>query len=142
MAGVLAKLAKPAANAVAKRTGIPPATANRAVELLVPVVVAALTKRAAKKGGAGAGSGICWAVRSGSAPRAGRVDLPRIGLARRWRHFDHRMIRTPRDGPGQTHTANAVVTPRSASSSVTAVSSSVAWTVVMPSSAAGGRFTA
>ncbi|MGA5216451.1 DUF937 domain-containing protein [Streptomyces cinereoruber] len=57
MAGVLARLAKPAANAVAKRTGIPPATANRAVELLVPVVVAVLTKRAAKKGGAGGGLG-------------------------------------------------------------------------------------
>ncbi|MFB7514972.1 DUF937 domain-containing protein [Streptomyces sp. NPDC056144] len=54
MAGVLAKLARPAANAVAKRTGLPPATVNRAVDILVPVVIAALTKRAAsKKGGAG-----------------------------------------------------------------------------------------
>ncbi|MFC8170521.1 DUF937 domain-containing protein [Streptomyces sp. NPDC057325] len=57
MAGVLARLAKPAANAVAKRTGIPPATANRAVELLVPVVLAVLTQRAARKGGAGGGLG-------------------------------------------------------------------------------------
>ncbi|MFD0155028.1 DUF937 domain-containing protein [Streptomyces sp. NPDC055721] len=55
MAGVLAKLAKPAANAIAKRTGIPPATANRAVEMLVPVVLAVLTKRAAAKKGGGLG---------------------------------------------------------------------------------------
>ncbi|CAM5534312.1 DUF937 domain-containing protein [Streptomyces narbonensis] len=56
MSGVLAKLAKPAANAVAKRTGLPPAAVNRAVDVLVPVVIAALTKRAAaKKGGGGLG---------------------------------------------------------------------------------------
>lgn len=57
MAGVLAKLAKPAANAVAKRTGLPPATVNRAVDILVPVVIAALTKRAAAKKGGGGGLG-------------------------------------------------------------------------------------
>ncbi|MDV9188647.1 DUF937 domain-containing protein [Streptomyces sp. SR27] len=56
MAGVLAKLAKPAANAVAKRTGLPPATVNRAVDILVPVVLAALTKRAAAKKGGGLGN--------------------------------------------------------------------------------------
>ncbi|MFD8013132.1 DUF937 domain-containing protein [Streptomyces sp. NPDC058955] len=56
MAGVLAKLARPAANAVAKRTGLPPATVNRAVDLLVPVVLAVLTRRAtAGKGGGGLG---------------------------------------------------------------------------------------
>ncbi|MFB7589687.1 DUF937 domain-containing protein [Streptomyces sp. NPDC056169] len=56
MAGVLAKLARPAASAVAKRTGLPPATVDRAVDILVPVIVAALTKRAAaKKGGDGLG---------------------------------------------------------------------------------------
>ncbi|MFB6634336.1 DUF937 domain-containing protein [Streptomyces sp. NPDC056362] len=55
MAGVLTKLAKPAANAVAKRTGIPPATANRAVEMLIPVVLAVLTKRATSKKGGGLG---------------------------------------------------------------------------------------
>ncbi|MFI6417834.1 DUF937 domain-containing protein [Streptomyces sp. NPDC050842] len=55
MAGVLAKLARPAANAVAKRTGLPPATVNRAVDILVPVVIAALTKRAAAKEGGGLG---------------------------------------------------------------------------------------
>ncbi|MER8231876.1 DUF937 domain-containing protein [Streptomyces sp. NPDC101490] len=55
MAGLLTRLARPAASAVAKRTGIPPATADRAVQLLVPVVLAVLTKRAAgkKKGGLG-----------------------------------------------------------------------------------------
>ncbi|MET9672833.1 DUF937 domain-containing protein [Streptomyces sp. NPDC006482] len=55
MAGVLAKLARPAANAVAKRTGLPPATVDRAVDILVPVVIAALTKRAATKKGGGLG---------------------------------------------------------------------------------------
>ncbi|MFE0653189.1 DUF937 domain-containing protein [Streptomyces sp. NPDC059534] len=55
MAGVLAKLARPAANAVAKRTGLPPATVDRAVDILVPVVLAALTKRAAAKQGDGLG---------------------------------------------------------------------------------------
>ncbi|MFF4171062.1 DUF937 domain-containing protein [Streptomyces sp. NPDC001744] len=53
MAGVLTRLAKPAANAVAKRTGIPPATAHRAVELLVPAVLAVLTRRAGKRGATG-----------------------------------------------------------------------------------------
>lgn len=51
MAGVLARLAKPAANAVAKKTGLPPATVNRALDLLVPVVLAVVTKRAATKNG-------------------------------------------------------------------------------------------
>ncbi|MFE9605889.1 DUF937 domain-containing protein [Streptomyces hokutonensis] len=49
MAGVLAKAAKPVANAVAKKTGLPPATVTRVVEMLVPVVLTVLTKRAAKK---------------------------------------------------------------------------------------------
>ncbi|MBT2441153.1 hypothetical protein J7E93_13740 [Streptomyces sp. ISL-36] len=53
MGEVLAKLAKPAANAVAKRTGLPPATVNRAVETLVPAVLAALTKRATTRKGGG-----------------------------------------------------------------------------------------
>ncbi|MFI9207504.1 DUF937 domain-containing protein [Streptomyces sp. NPDC053253] len=62
MAGVLGKLARPAANAIAKRTGIPPATVNRAVDILVPVVLAVLTKRAATK-------------KSGGAPAGGLGDL-------------------------------------------------------------------
>ncbi|WP_406459641.1 DUF937 domain-containing protein [Streptomyces sp. NBC_01622] len=49
MAGVLAKAAKPVANAVAKKTGLPPATVTRVVEMLIPVVLTVLTKRAAKK---------------------------------------------------------------------------------------------
>ncbi|GHA70011.1 hypothetical protein GCM10010305_10330 [Streptomyces termitum] len=53
LAGVLAKAARPAARAVAKRTGLPPATADRAVDLLLPVVLAVLTKRAAAKGKGG-----------------------------------------------------------------------------------------
>ncbi|MEU2505386.1 DUF937 domain-containing protein [Streptomyces sp. NPDC007863] len=55
MAGVLAKLARPAADAVAKRTGLPPATVARAVDLLVPVVLAVLTKRATGKKNGGLG---------------------------------------------------------------------------------------
>ncbi|WP_405993185.1 DUF937 domain-containing protein [Streptomyces sp. NBC_00986] len=49
MAGVLAKAARPVANAVAKKTGLPPATVVRVVEMLIPAVLAVLTKRAAKK---------------------------------------------------------------------------------------------
>ncbi|MBK6013581.1 DUF937 domain-containing protein [Streptomyces sp. MBT53] len=49
MAGVLAKAAKPVADAVAKKTGLPPATVARVVEMLIPVVLTVLTKRAAKK---------------------------------------------------------------------------------------------
>ena len=49
MAGVLAKAARPVANALAKKTGLPPATVTRVVEMLIPAVLAVLTKRAAKK---------------------------------------------------------------------------------------------
>ncbi|MHA5048751.1 DUF937 domain-containing protein [Streptomyces sp. SD15] len=49
MAGVLAKVSKPVANAVAKKTGIPAATVTRVIELLIPVVLTVLTKRAARK---------------------------------------------------------------------------------------------
>lgn len=49
MAGVLAKVSKPVANAVAKKTGIPAATVTRVIEMLVPVVLAVLSKRAARK---------------------------------------------------------------------------------------------
>ncbi|MEU4077183.1 hypothetical protein DEJ45_23465 [Streptomyces venezuelae] len=59
MAGVLGKLARPAANAIAKRTGVPAATVTRAVDILIPVVLAALTKRAAaKKTGGKAADGL------------------------------------------------------------------------------------
>ncbi|MCZ0999134.1 DUF937 domain-containing protein [Streptomyces mirabilis] len=49
MAGVLAKVSKPVANVVAKKTGIPVATVTRVIEMLVPVVLTVLTKRAARK---------------------------------------------------------------------------------------------
>ncbi|MFF6985710.1 DUF937 domain-containing protein [Streptomyces sp. NPDC010273] len=49
MAGVLAKASGPVANAVAKKTGLPPATVARVVEMVIPVVLTVLTKRAAKK---------------------------------------------------------------------------------------------
>ncbi|MFI9111305.1 DUF937 domain-containing protein [Streptomyces venezuelae] len=59
MAGVLGRLARPAANAIAKRTGIPAATVTRAVDILIPVVLAALTKRAAaRKTGGKAADGL------------------------------------------------------------------------------------
>ncbi|MFD5700138.1 DUF937 domain-containing protein [Streptomyces lasiicapitis] len=50
VAGMLGRLSKPVANAVAKKTGLPAATVTRVVELLIPVVVAVLTKRARKTG--------------------------------------------------------------------------------------------
>ncbi|WP_030681791.1 DUF937 domain-containing protein [Streptomyces sp. NRRL B-1347] len=46
-AGVLGKLSKPVANAVAKKTGVPAATVTRVIEILIPVVLAVLSKRAA-----------------------------------------------------------------------------------------------
>lgn len=56
MSGVLAKMSKPVANAVSKKTGIPPATVSRVIELLIPVVLAVLSKRAATKGSGSAGA--------------------------------------------------------------------------------------
>ncbi|GGN54400.1 hypothetical protein GCM10011579_013440 [Streptomyces albiflavescens] len=47
MDGLLTRLADPAANAVAKKTGLPPATVTRVIELLIPVLVSVLSKRAA-----------------------------------------------------------------------------------------------
>ncbi|MFB8130722.1 DUF937 domain-containing protein [Streptomyces mirabilis] len=49
MAGVLAKVSKPVANVVAKKTGIPVTTVTRVIEMLVPVVLTVLTKRTARK---------------------------------------------------------------------------------------------
>ncbi|GGV34077.1 DUF937 domain-containing protein [Streptomyces spectabilis] len=48
MAGVLAKVAKPVATAVSKKTGVPVATVTRVIELLIPVVLAVLSKRAGR----------------------------------------------------------------------------------------------
>ncbi|MDJ0379739.1 DUF937 domain-containing protein [Streptomyces sp. G-G2] len=55
MAGVLAKVSRPVAAAVSKKTGIPAPTVSRVIELLIPVLLAVFAKRAAAgKGGAGA----------------------------------------------------------------------------------------
>ncbi|MFF1394383.1 DUF937 domain-containing protein [Streptomyces sp. NPDC058287] len=54
MSGILSKMSRPVANAVARKTGLPPATVTRVVELLIPVLLTVLTKRAAgKKAGGG-----------------------------------------------------------------------------------------
>ncbi|WP_369271179.1 DUF937 domain-containing protein [Streptomyces sp. R11] len=47
VAGLLAEEAEPVADAVARRTGLPRGAVSRVVEILVPVVPAVLTKRAA-----------------------------------------------------------------------------------------------
>ncbi|MGW6023968.1 DUF937 domain-containing protein [Streptomyces sp. NPDC055099] len=46
LSGVLAKMSKPVATAVAKKTGLPAATVTRVIELLIPVLLTVLTKRA------------------------------------------------------------------------------------------------
>lgn len=57
MAGMLAKMSKPVANAVSKKTGIPAAKVTRVIEMLIPVVLAVVSKRAARAKGPGAPSG-------------------------------------------------------------------------------------
>ncbi|MEV5613839.1 DUF937 domain-containing protein [Streptomyces sp. NPDC052225] len=49
VAGVLAKMSRPVANAVAKKTGLPAANVARGIEMLVPVILAVVSKRAARK---------------------------------------------------------------------------------------------
>ncbi len=49
MAGVLAGEAEPLARAVAGRTGLPPAAVSRVVGMLIPAVLATLTRRAAHR---------------------------------------------------------------------------------------------
>ncbi|MGW6055767.1 DUF937 domain-containing protein [Streptomyces sp. NPDC055189] len=56
LSGVLAKMSRPVANAVAKKTGLPAASVTRVIELLIPVLLTVLTKRARRAPGA-AGSG-------------------------------------------------------------------------------------
>ncbi len=53
MAGLLAEEAGPVADAVARRTGLPSGAVARVVEMVVPVVLAVLTKRAAGRQRAG-----------------------------------------------------------------------------------------
>ncbi|MGP9020743.1 DUF937 domain-containing protein [Streptomyces sp. BR1] len=48
-ATVLAKVAKPVARTVSKKTGLPEPTVTRALELLIPVALTVLSKRAAKR---------------------------------------------------------------------------------------------
>lgn len=50
MAGLLAEEAGPVADAVARRTGLPPGAVSQVVETVVPVVLAVLTKRAGRTG--------------------------------------------------------------------------------------------
>ncbi len=49
MAGLLAEEAKPVADAVARKTGLPQDAVSRVVEMVIPVELAVLTKRAAGK---------------------------------------------------------------------------------------------
>ncbi|WP_338696692.1 DUF937 domain-containing protein [Streptomyces sp. Q6] len=49
VAGVLAKMSRPVANAVAKKTGLPAANVARGIEMLIPVILAVVSKRAARK---------------------------------------------------------------------------------------------
>ncbi|MFJ7588092.1 DUF937 domain-containing protein [Streptomyces sp. NPDC097617] len=71
MAGVLAKVSKPVANAVSKKTGIPAATISRVIEMLIPVVLAVLARRASGKAAGGAGA----APGASPAPGGGLGDL-------------------------------------------------------------------
>ncbi|MEU6678432.1 DUF937 domain-containing protein [Streptomyces sp. NPDC046853] len=58
LSGVLAKMSRPVANAVAKKTGLPVASVTRVIELLIPVLLTVLTKRARRTpGSAGTGTG-------------------------------------------------------------------------------------
>ncbi|MVO84603.1 hypothetical protein GPA10_07410 [Streptomyces sp. p1417] len=71
MAGVLSRLSRPVANAVAKKTGLPVATVVRVVELLIPVVLTVLTKRAQRAKAPGAGGSGPGAPRAGGGPAGG-----------------------------------------------------------------------
>ncbi|MET8688930.1 DUF937 domain-containing protein [Streptomyces sp. NPDC004732] len=65
MSGMLAKMSRPVANAVSKKTGIPAPTVTRVIEMLIPVVLAVLSKRAARTKAPGGGTP------NGSAPSGG-----------------------------------------------------------------------
>ncbi|MGA4848950.1 hypothetical protein ACOBQB_22835 [Streptomyces sp. G5(2025)] len=54
MFGVVTKLSRPVAKAISKKTGIPVQTVTRGIEMLAPVVIAVVSKKAARrKGGKG-----------------------------------------------------------------------------------------
>ncbi|MER5256160.1 DUF937 domain-containing protein [Streptomyces sp. NPDC002855] len=57
LSGVLAKMSRPVANAVAKKTGLPAASVTRVIELLIPVLLTVLTKRARTSSKPTAGAG-------------------------------------------------------------------------------------
>ncbi|GAA1892204.1 hypothetical protein GCM10009837_12790 [Streptomyces durmitorensis] len=57
LSGVLAKMSRPVANAVAKKTGLPAASVTRVIELLIPVLLTVLTKRASASKPTGGGGG-------------------------------------------------------------------------------------
>ncbi|MEU6995231.1 DUF937 domain-containing protein [Streptomyces sp. NPDC046465] len=65
MSGVLAKMSRPVANAVSKKTGIPAPTVTRVIEMLIPVVLAVLSKRAAGTKASGGGAAPKGAASSG-----------------------------------------------------------------------------
>ncbi|MFB6808344.1 DUF937 domain-containing protein [Streptomyces sp. NPDC056387] len=71
MAGVLAKVSKPVAAAVSKKTGVPVATVSRVVELLIPVLLAVFAKRAAAGQGAPGQGGVGGTAAPGATPAAG-----------------------------------------------------------------------
>ncbi|MFD8423437.1 DUF937 domain-containing protein [Streptomyces sp. NPDC059466] len=48
MGGLLARISRPVANAVARKTGLPPATVARVIDVVIPVLLSVLTKRAAR----------------------------------------------------------------------------------------------
>jgi hypothetical protein len=49
LAGLLSRMSRPAANVIAKKTGLPAANVARGIELVIPVVLAVLSKRATRK---------------------------------------------------------------------------------------------
>ncbi|MFF8640160.1 hypothetical protein [Streptomyces sp. NPDC015345] len=54
MFGVVTKMSRPVAKAISKKTGIPVQTVTRGIEMLAPVVIAVVSKKAARrKGGKG-----------------------------------------------------------------------------------------
>ncbi|MFG2647114.1 DUF937 domain-containing protein [Streptomyces sp. NPDC048436] len=59
LSGMLTKMSRPVANAVAKKTGLPVASVTRVIELLIPVLLTVLTRRASasKQKGAGGAAG-------------------------------------------------------------------------------------
>jgi hypothetical protein len=48
MGGLLARIGRPVANAVARKTGLPPATVARVIDLLIPVLLSVLSRRATR----------------------------------------------------------------------------------------------